>query len=86
VTNTGVMDADDVVLGFLTPPSAGVNGVPLQTLYAFDRVRHRFAPASAADSTDFRSPLWRIFGHHVDLQFHSWRLLYCLDIVTHARM
>ena len=32
VTNTGSVDADEVVLGFLKPPGAGVNGVPLQTL------------------------------------------------------
>ena len=38
VTNTGKMDADDVVLGFLVPPGAGENGVPLQTLFGFERV------------------------------------------------
>ena len=38
VTNTGKMDADDVVLGFLKPPGAGENGVPLQTLFGFERV------------------------------------------------
>lgn len=38
VTNTGTMDADDVVLGFLKPPAAGTNGVPLQTLFGFERV------------------------------------------------
>ena len=38
VTNTGPMDADDVVLGFLVPPGAGTNGVPLQTLFGFERV------------------------------------------------
>ena len=38
VTNTGTVDADDVVLGFLVPPGAGVNGVPLQTLFGFERV------------------------------------------------
>jgi len=38
VTNTGTMDADDVVLGFMTPPGAGVDGVPLQALFGFDRV------------------------------------------------
>jgi hypothetical protein len=38
VTNTGSVDADDVVLGFLTPPGAGQNGVPLQTLFGFERV------------------------------------------------
>ena len=35
VTNTGVIDADDVVLGFLKPPGAGVGGTPLQTLFGF---------------------------------------------------
>jgi|EP01043_Picozoa_sp_COSAG02_P028769 hypothetical protein len=38
VTNTGTLDADDVVLGFLTPPSAGQNGAPLKSLFAFERV------------------------------------------------
>ena len=38
VTNTGSVDSDEVVLGFLKPPGAGENGVPLQTLYGFERV------------------------------------------------
>merc|ERR1712232_1087543 len=38
VTNMGAIDADDVVLGFLTPPGAGKDGVPLQTLFGFERV------------------------------------------------
>jgi hypothetical protein len=38
VTNTGSVDADDVVLGFLVPPGAGTNGVPLQQLFGFERV------------------------------------------------
>eukprot|EP00911_Craspedida_sp_UC1_P002802 UC1_evm1s2049 len=38
VTNTGSLDADDVVLGFLTPPGAGQNGVPIKTLFGFERV------------------------------------------------
>jgi hypothetical protein len=38
VTNTGDVDADDVVLGFMAPPGAGQNGVPLQTLFGFERV------------------------------------------------
>jgi hypothetical protein len=38
VTNTGSLDADDVVLGFLTPPGAGENGVPLKYLFGFERV------------------------------------------------
>ena len=38
VTNTGAVDSDDVVLGFLVPPGAGVGGVPLQELFGFERV------------------------------------------------
>ena len=38
VTNTGSVDADDVVLGFLTPPNAGTDGAPLKTLFGFERV------------------------------------------------
>ena len=42
VTNTGSVDSDDVVMGFLVPPGAGTNGVPLQELFGFERV---FVPA-----------------------------------------
>ena len=42
MTNTGTVDSDDVVLGFLVPPGAGVDGVPLQELFGFERV---FVPA-----------------------------------------
>jgi hypothetical protein len=38
VTNTGSVDADDVVLGFVVPPGAGTNGVPLKQLFGFERV------------------------------------------------
>jgi len=38
VTNTGSIDADDVVLGFLVPPGAGKDGVPLRSLFGFERV------------------------------------------------
>ena len=38
VKNTGSVDADDVVLGFIKPPNAGEDGVPLQTLFGFERV------------------------------------------------
>jgi pre-mRNA-splicing factor SYF2/beta-D-xylosidase 4 len=38
VTNTGLVDADDIVLGFMTPPGAGKGGVPKQTLFGFERV------------------------------------------------
>merc|ERR1712006_78620 len=38
VTNTGKMDADDVVLGFVSPPGAGTGGLPLKSLFGFERV------------------------------------------------
>ena len=38
MTNTGTTDADDVVLGFVKPPGAGEDGVPLQQLFGFERV------------------------------------------------
>jgi hypothetical protein len=38
VTNTGTVDADDAVLGFLSPPGAGTDGVPLKVLFGFERV------------------------------------------------
>merc|ERR1712087_252243 len=38
VTNTGKLDADDVILGFLQAPGAGKAGVPLQILFGFERV------------------------------------------------
>jgi beta-D-xylosidase 4 len=47
VSNTGDVDADDAVLGFLTPPGAGKGGVPLQSLFGFERV-HVKAGASVS--------------------------------------
>lgn len=38
VTNTGDRDAADVVLGFISPPCAGTQGLPIQSLFAFERV------------------------------------------------
>merc|ERR1711879_474922 len=38
VTNTGSIDADDVVLAFASAPGAGKNGLPLQDLVGFERV------------------------------------------------
>jgi len=38
VKNTGSLDADEVVLGFVTPPGAGTNGIPLKQLFGFERV------------------------------------------------
>lgn len=38
VTNTGGVDADDVVLAFLSPPGAGERGLPRQQLFDFQRV------------------------------------------------
>lgn len=39
VTNTGEVQADDVVLAFVSPPGAGINGAPLKSLFGFERVR-----------------------------------------------
>jgi hypothetical protein len=47
VTNTGAVDSDEVILGFLAPPGAGIEGVPLQSLFGFQRV-HVAAGASTA--------------------------------------
>jgi beta-D-xylosidase 4 len=41
VTNTGSVDSDDVVLGFITPPNAGKDGAPLKSLFGFERVHVR---------------------------------------------
>ena len=49
VTNTGSVPADDAVLGFITPPGAGVGGVPLQTLFGFERVH--LAPGASTTVT-----------------------------------
>lgn len=38
VTNTGSVDADDVVLAFASAPGAGTDGLPLQDLVGFERV------------------------------------------------
>ena len=38
VRNTGDRDADEVVLGFLVPPRAGEDGIPLKILFGFQRV------------------------------------------------
>merc|ERR1712151_178781 len=43
VTNTGDVDADDVVLGFITPPDAGKDGIPLKSLFGFERVHVKAA-------------------------------------------
>jgi len=54
VTNTGRMAADDVVLLFLVPPNAGVDGVALKDLVAFDRVH---VPVNATVSVALSVPL-----------------------------
>ena len=59
VTNTGSVDSDEVVLGFLTPPGAGQNGVALKTLFGFQRVHVKAGetpPATRLFSTPFKRP------------------------------
>jgi beta-D-xylosidase 4 len=38
VTNTGAVDADDVVIAFLQTPGNGTNGIPIQEVFDFQRV------------------------------------------------
>ena len=56
VTNTGSVDADDVVLGFLEPPGAGDKGVPLQTLFAFERVHVKAGQARPRSLSSLSHP------------------------------
>ena len=58
VTNTSPdYDADDAVLGFFTPPGAGMYGIPLQSLFGFERVHVKGGQTIevyiAAKATDF---------------------------------
>lgn len=61
VTNNGAVDADDVVLGFLTPPGAGVNGMPLRYLFGFERVHVKAGQTVSV----FLYPQMRHFVHHL---------------------
>ena len=63
VTNTGSVDADDVVLGFVTPPGAGKDGVPLQTLWGFERV---FVRAGETVTVDLYPAVLDGFGSVTD--------------------
>ena len=63
VTNTGLMDADDVVLGFISPPGAGTNGLPLQTLFGFERV---FVKAGESVTVDLFPQLTEFAATGVD--------------------
>ena len=49
VCAAGSVDSDDILLGFLKPPGAGFNGVPLQTLFGFERVYVRVGETVQAD-------------------------------------
>ena len=60
VTNTGPVDSDDVVLGFLVPPGAGTNGTPLQQLFGFEvrvvcRGQESSLEGSGGNGSDSRS-------------------------------
>lgn len=58
VTNEGAAAADDVVLGFLEPPSAGQDGLPLKSLFAFERIH--LEPNQT--TTVWLAPAWRDFA------------------------
>jgi beta-D-xylosidase 4 len=49
VTNTGAVDADDAILGFLKPPGGGASGVPLQQLFGFERVHLKAGESTIVD-------------------------------------
>jgi beta-glucosidase-like glycosyl hydrolase len=53
VTNTGNVDSDDVVLAFVVPPGAGVNGTPLQELVGWSRV---YVAAGATVTVNIDAP------------------------------
>merc|ERR1712070_452858 len=63
VTNTGKMDSDDVVLGFIESPDAGKDGVPLQSLFGFERVHVKAGETISV----FLYPQYSDFMH-VDLE------------------
>ena len=63
VTNTGDMDADEVVLGFSRLPNAGKDGTPLQALFDFERVL-----VKAGETTEVTLHLDQQFLTHVDTQ------------------
>jgi len=50
VTNTGTRSSDRIVLVMATPPNAGVDGVPLQVLVAFQRIH---VPSGESVETSF---------------------------------
>ena len=60
VTNLGSRDADEVVLGFLRPPNAGVDGTPLQVLFDFQRVHVRAGQTVAVTLQSFLVDIWQV--------------------------
>jgi len=89
VTNTGTMEAAEVVLGFLEPPGRGHGGVPKQILFDFARVslppggvatlqfsvHARFLTRVNGTSREFTTGLWKVrFGLETDSQ-HGYETL-----------
>jgi len=68
VTNTGSMDADDVVLGFISPPGSGLYGQPLKTLFGFERVHVK---AGETATVFLYPPLTELTATTADGQRHA---------------
>ena len=68
VTNTGALDAGDVVLGFLGPPGAGKDGVPLQTLFGFERVFVKAGEAKEVTISPEETMLTHVVGCRCSIQ------------------
>ncbi|KAL1511868.1 hypothetical protein AB1Y20_005152 [Prymnesium parvum] len=67
VINTGSVDTDEVVLGFLIPPKAGEDGRPLQDLFDFKRVHVRAGQRVTVwlEAPQLSFALVNDAGHHV---------------------
>jgi hypothetical protein len=61
VTNTGDMASDFVIMLFATSPNAGVDGVPLQSLVAFERVH-----VGVGESVTVTMPITAVSLAHAD--------------------
>lgn len=80
VTNTGSVDSDRVVLGFLVLPGAGQNGVPLQILFGFERV-----PVPAGQSVTTCLPRARRLCAHAAQRHQAGRRRQVDRVLRHRR-
>jgi hypothetical protein len=80
VTNTGKMDADDVVLGFLVPPGAGKDGVRHRRFFFESLVNSTYdGGGCCAPTSTMRSSLSTLCSYqHISraVACFSWLLIY----------